>query len=87
MAVLIVMMMAYKTTNGTDMYDPITKEKNTSWLTSYVDNNAIVQCFSRNTSMMHILTEMSANLNEWLKPLQITGGDPSLGKCKISVLM
>ena len=87
MAVLMIMMMAYKVTNkGADMYDPVTKERVTFWLTSYVDDNTMVRFFSRNTSMEDILAIMTKSLNEWLKLLQITGGNLSLSKCKISVL-
>ena len=87
LAVLMIMLMAYKVTQpGADMYDPVTKEKVTFWLTSYVDDNTIVRYFSRSTSMIEILGAMTESLNEWLKLLQMTGGDLSLSKCKISIL-
>ena len=87
MAVIMAMMMAYKTTqSGADMYDPVTKERTTFWLTSYVDDNTLVKYFHRKSSLEEILDSMTKSLNEWLNLLRITGGDLSLTKCKITIM-
>ena len=87
MAVLMIMMMAFKMTQkGADMYDPLTKEKTTYWLTSYVDDNTIVRYFDRTCTMESIMRTMAESLSEWMNLLRITGGDLSLGKCKVTVM-
>ena len=72
---MMIMMMAFKMTQkGADMYDPLTKEKTTYWLTSYVDGNTIVRYFDRTCTMDSIMKAMAESLSEWMNLLQITGG-------------
>ena len=87
MALLMIMLRAYKMTQkGAEMQDSVTGEKITFWLTSYVDDNTIVRFFKQEESIQTMLSVMSKCLDEWLKILQITGGDLSLGKCKITIM-
>ena len=87
MAVLMIMLAAYKAKkDGAVMTDTVTGETIKMWIVSYVDDNSIVKHFSRRTTVQEILEEMRKCLEEWQKLLQITGGDLSLGKCKISIM-
>ena len=87
MVVLMIMLAGYKETNkGTEMRDPVTGNKIMSWIISYIDDNSIVRHFRDSATLTEIISEMTNSIQEWQKLLQITGGDLSLGKCKISIM-
>ena len=81
------MLVVYKKHHGgVEIDDRIFNIKVVQWILSYVDDNTILQAFSHDASITSILKEMRKCILTWNKLLQLTGGDLSLGKCKVSVL-
>ena len=53
---------------------------------SYVDDNSNVKSFQRSALIKTIVTSMANNPLEWNHVINITGGDMSIRKCKLSIL-
>ena len=87
LSVLLIMMTVYKQTQmGASIVDCVNSEELKMHIISYVDDNSIVRHFNKNTSAAQMMEAIKTNLSEWQKLLQLTGGDLSLDKCKITVL-
>ena len=87
MAILLIMLGAYKEVQtGAIILDIINSLPITMWVISYVDDNSIVKHFQHTDTIPQMIESMKNSLHEWHKLLQITGGDLSLDKCKLTIL-
>ena len=87
LAILLVMLLVYrKFHKGVEIIDRITLTILVFWILSYVDDNTIIQSFHNEATLEVIIDEMRKCIMTWNRLLQLTGGDLSLSKCKVSIL-
>ena len=87
MVILLILLKVYKATQkGATVTDSVTKEQTEMHVISYVDDNSIVRHFEQGTTVPQMMSKIKDNLGEWQKLLQLTGGDLSLDKCKVTFL-
>ena len=87
MVILLILLDAYKLTQkGAQVWDSVEKKGVNLSVISYVDDNSIVRHFDREVSLVQMINGIKDNLREWHKLLQLTGGDLSLDKCKVTIM-
>ena len=87
LVILLIMLKVYKMTQeGATVVDSVEKEDIPLHIISYVDDNSIVRHFDSSETVATMMEKIKENIGEWQKLLQLTGGDLSLDKCKVTVM-
>ena len=83
----LIMLKVYKMMQeGATVVDSVEKTSIPLHIISYVDDNLIVRHFDRTKTVTTMMEKIKENIGEWQKLLQLTGGDLTLDKCKVTVM-
>lgn len=88
LAIITIMLAAFRTLSpGATMMDVLGLFTLIFWMISYVDDNTLVQTFPNTATPMDVIRGLTISMRHWQKLLQVTGGDLSLDKCKVSIMV